>query len=207
MVKNQVSESKNNNRTRKYKSIKALSVVCILIATGGFGIHAWNLNNKLSDLESQLRDANKQYDEKIRVFERFNVDELKAMINRVNRDVVLAGRDLPKREESIETHNQNGLAALRCGLAAWASSVSDEYSNQVKQEVKNMDWDQMQEEKKRILPYAKAALDEVKFKRDEISRIKRDLMHQRDYFYSFYLFIQVLGIVLGGIAEFLKKDS
>ncbi len=205
MAKNHAIKTKNN-RTHLHKAIKILSVVCILISTGGFGIHTWNLNNKLNDLESQLRDVNKQYDEKISVFERFNVDEVKAMINRVNRDVVIAGRDLPKRDESVEMHNQNGLAALRGGLIAWASSVSDEYSNEVRQEVHEMDWDQLQEEKKKILPNAQTALNTVKNNRNYALNQKIVLMNQRDSYYSFYLFIQVIGIILGGIAEAIKKE-
>ena len=174
----------NSIRPRFFLSIskwlKVVSAICILSATGGFGLYTWNLNNKISDSENSLRDANKKFDQIFTTFERFTADETRALVLRVSRDVALINHDLDGRDETISNYSQSMHEGQRAALWTLASVVSSDYANKVASQAEKMTWDEMQNEKAKIIPYVQEARDKAKNERDAIIVQKLLVTKERD---------------------------
>src|SRR3989344_5176195 len=103
------------------KWFKATSAFCILTATVGFGYYTWNLNNKISDVQESLNIATRDYENIFRTFERFQVSEVRSMLNRVHRDVIVGGQESPNKAEAVNAAEDNMLNSLRSALESFAS--------------------------------------------------------------------------------------
>lgn len=187
------------------KWFKVASTFCILTATAGFGYYTWNLNNKITDVQESLNIASRDYENIFRTFERFQISEVRSMLNRVHRDVIVGGQEATNKAEAISAAEDNMLNSLRSALESFASSVSDEYAKDIRSRAALMNWDQMQGMKVEIAKASQQTLDQAKEKKKSFEAKRLNLIGERDRWYIVFLLLQVSGIVFGVVAELSKK--
>ena len=105
-------------------------LLCLLIATIGFGFINWGQNKKISGLEDDIEGLNTERNHYARAYERFTSMEFKPLMHELLFNVALlfgkidckfSGKINPKTEEGIKTANENMLKEDRKRLLVYLS--------------------------------------------------------------------------------------
>jgi hypothetical protein len=206
--------------------LKIAGLVCLLVATTGFGFHNWHLVNRASNLDASITQLSVERDLLVQSYDRFREAETRKLLHEValnigllfaKLDLKLSGGVRPRTEEGIRTAEENMLKADRKRLLelafAAASSKGDDvdpsaYASDVDARLGDMsDRQAFALVRDEVVQMLNDAIQRTQNKRDALKKKRHSLLKQRDGWYVTYLFIQILGIGLTVVGEKRAKEN
>lgn len=198
---------------------KIIGLICLLVATTGFGFHAL-LNNKINDIDNLIRKHTTERDIYAHSYERFTESETKKLLHEImlnigllfgKLDIKYSGSIRPQTESGIKTAEDNMLKIDKKRLLELAytaaSSKKDnidpnDYKSQI--EVRLGDMKNREEYSKirnEVIQKLNKEIQRVQDEREVLEHKRESLIKTRDGLYIFYLFSQVIGIGFTFVGE------
>ncbi len=197
----------------KIMECKTLGLICILIATTGFGIVNLYLNSKILDLQNQQEILTTERNSYSHAYERFALLESRKLSYEIMLNIGLlfskidykfSGETRPqtqkgiqKAEESMLEVNKNRL--LELAYTAASSKVSqispDDYVSQIKKRLGDgSDRNKYDKIQGKVVAKINAALERVQDERDNKKSSRIKFQRIRDISYIVFLIIQIVGL-------------
>lgn len=192
-----------------WKKLKIASLVCTLVATGGFVLGVAYLDGRIENANSELSEINKEITQR-RSTTGFQFFELHAKLNQVHTDLLkhiknennaLSGVDL-----AIEAAEENSLGAARLGLVILASQVDEKYKSEIETRSAAATFDDIQKLKLEVGRKLSGKVKEYMLKETVISQSKSSDIDLRRIFLFSSVFFQVASIFLIVCSEFVKEE-
>lgn len=191
--------------------LKVVGLACMLIATCGFGFHNWRLNNKIKDADARMATLTDYRDACFDGYTRFRDSKTKLLIYGVASnvaglfdkiDVMLLKQVRPQTGEGRKFTEESQRKLQKKALFELAYVAVDfadrrKYSTDISA---RFDKSKTVEERISLEQEAISKLNHriQRFQADRknISKLRESLINTRDNFYLFYLFLQIIGVVL-----------